>query len=188
MEKGNVRLATAKVVLWVGIGSMIMLFAGLTSAYIVRQAEGNWLYFSLPATFWYSTAAILLSSLTVNMAMQSIKANEQTKASSFLFVSLFLGLVFAALQFVAWSQLVDAGVYFAGNRSNPSGSFMYVITGLHFAHLVGGLIALLITSIKCSVGKYTSNNYLGISLLAIYWHFLDLLWVYLFLFLFYFNS
>ena len=174
------RIPTEKIVLWVAIASMIMMFAGLTSGYIVRKAEGNWTVFALPSVFTISTVLIVLSSLTMNMGVQAAKAGNSARLSIMLWLTLILGSGFAISQYMGWVSLVQQGVYLVGN---PSGSFLYVLTGLHLAHLFGGLIALLVTAIKASNKKYDANNFLGVQLCATYWHFLDGLWVYLFLFL-----
>ena len=182
-ELKDIRNRTAKPLMWVGIVGMVMLFAGMTSAYIVRQAEGNWLYFDLPDTFYVSTAVIMISSMTMLLAQYAIKKDNTTLTNVMLLATLVLGFVFAMLQFQAWGELVDTGVFFAGRESNASGSFLYVLTGLHLAHLAGGLFALIFTSVKSIVKKYSAEDHVGIGVAATYWHFLDILWVYLLLFL-----
>jgi cytochrome c oxidase subunit 3 len=182
-EAREMRKKTAKPMMWVGIVGMVMLFAGLTSAYIVRQAEGNWLYIDLPNTFYVSTAVIIASSLTMGAAQFAIKKNNLQLTTFMLLATLFLGIAFAWLQFKAWGELVDAGIYFAGPESNPAGSFLYVLSGLHLAHLAGGLIALIFTTIKASLKRYSAEDHTGIGVAATYWHFLDFLWIYLLLFL-----
>ncbi len=172
---------TSKNLLWVGMAGITMLFAGLTSAYIVRKAEGNWLQFDLPDWFWISTVAIVFSSVLLHISKRTVKNGKSPVV--FLFVALLLGVLFTFSQFMGWNQLVSEGVYLTGEGSNPAGSFLYVITLLHVIHLGGGLVSLTITSINASQGKYTSENYLGIELNAIYWHFLDVLWLYLFFFM-----
>ena len=182
-ELKDIRNRTAKPLMWVGIVGMVMLFAGMTSAYIVRQAEGNWLYFDLPVTFYVSTAVIMISSMTMLLAQYAIKKDNTTLTTVMLLATLVLGFVFAMLQFQAWGELVDTGVFFAGRESNASGSFLYVLTGLHLAHLAGGLFALIFTSVKSILKKYSAEDHVGIGVAATYWHFLDILWVYLLLFL-----
>ena len=182
-EAREIKAKTAKPMLWVGIVSIIMLFAGMTSAYIVRQAEGNWLYFDLPETFYVSTAVIIASSLTMSAAQFSIKRDQLGLTSAMLVATLILGVSFAFLQFKAWGELVDMGVFFAGRESNPAGSFLYTISGLHLAHLAGGLLALIFTSVKAFMKKYSADDHVGIGVAATYWHFLDILWIYLLLFL-----
>ena len=176
------KIATEKVLLAIGIGSIVMLFAGLTSGYIVRQAEGNWKFFELPSVFYVSSIIILISSFTMQMAIRAVKKDDLAQVKTFLLITLGLGLAFVFSQFLGWNELVKNDVYFA-DKLTPSGSFFYVITGLHLAHLAFGLLGLIITGSKSIRERYSSQNYLGISLCAIYWHFLGGLWIYLFVFL-----
>ncbi|MBK7964667.1 MAG: cytochrome c oxidase subunit 3 [Bacteroidetes bacterium] len=176
------KIATEKVLLAIGIGSIVMLFAGLTSGYLVRQAEGNWKFFELPSVFYISSAIILLSSLTMQMAVRAVKKDEIGQVKNFLLLTLGLGLAFVFTQFLGWNELVKNNVFFA-DKLTPSGSFFYVLTGLHLAHLAFGLLGLIVTNSKSIRGRYNSKNYLGISLCATYWHFLGGLWIYLFVFL-----
>lgn len=173
-------IPSQKIFLWIAMCSMTMLFAGLTSAYIVRQAEGNWVHFELPQLFYLSTAFIVASSISMQWALAGIKKNQTSNLLTGLIVTLGLGLAFAFTQFLGWSQLVDEKIFFVGN---PSGSFLYVITGLHLAHLFGGIIYMLVVITKSIRNKYSAENNLQIQLCSIYWHFLDVLWIYLFLFL-----
>jgi cytochrome c oxidase subunit 3 len=176
------RIATQKIVLGLGIASIIMLFAGLTSGYIVRQAEGRWAHFEIPVVFYVSTAIILLSSVTHHLAVLAVKKNKLQETKNMLILTLGLGLAFVFTQFMGWNELVKNGVHFV-DRTTPSGSFFFVITGLHLAHIFFGILGLIITSAKSIRERYSADNYLGISLSAIYWHFLDGLWIYLFVFL-----
>lgn len=176
------KIPTEKILLWIGMASIVMLFAGLTSGYIVRQAEGNWMHFELPFVFYISSAIILISSLTMQMAVRAVKKDDLKSVKIFLIITLGLGLAFVFTQFLGWNELVKNGVYFV-DKTTPSGSFFFAISGLHLAHLVFGILGLVVTSTKSIREKYTSRNYLGISLCAIYWHFLDGLWIYLFVFL-----
>ena len=170
-----------KQLLWVGMGSIAMFFAGLTSAYIVRRAEGNWTEFILPEWFWYSTITIILSSVVLILAKQKIK---QDKSVFSLVLSVFvLGLLFTFFQLNGWQELTNQGVYLTGEGSNVAGSFLYVLTLSHLVHLIGGLIALLVTAINAKRNKYSAENHLGLEITSIYWHFLSILWIYLFCFL-----
>ena len=170
-----------KQLLWVGIGAIAMFFAGLTSAYIVRKAEGNWVEFILPEWFWYSTITIVLSSVVLILAKQKIKKD---KSGFSLVLSVFmLGLLFSFFQLNGWEELTNQGVYLTGEGSNVSGSFLYVLTLSHLVHLIGGLIALLVTAINVKRKKYSAEDYLGLEITSIYWHFLSILWIYLFCFL-----
>ncbi len=182
-EKQEIRNKTAKPMLYIAIGSMVMLFGGLTSAYVVRHAEGNWLKFEMPQAFYFSTALILLSSLFINMAVSAAKKDNFAGVQRALGITFFLGLAFMICQFMGWSELTNQKVFFAGKDSNASGSFFYVLTGLHLAHLFGGMLYLLAVNIHALKKKYSAQNYLSLQLCATYWHFLDGLWIYLFFFL-----
>ncbi len=177
----------AKPLLYIGIVSIVMLFAGLTSAYVVRADNGNWLVFKLPDILLISTALIVTSSLTMFVAQQAIKKNNLKLTAICIFITLGLGIGFFCTQYAGWKELTSQGIYFMGKASNASGSFLYLIAIVHLAHMVGGLIALIVSLTKTLLKKYSSADYLGIELTAIYWHFLDLLWVYLFLFLYFYR-
>jgi cytochrome c oxidase subunit III len=179
------RQKTAKPLLWIGIVSIVMLFAGLTSAYVVRADNGNWLIFNLPDAFYLSTAVIITSSITLFIGLKLLKKGNVKGLNLMVFITFILGLVFTYTQFAGWSELTAKGIVFAGKYSNAAGSFLYALTALHLAHLFGGLISLFVVLIKGLRGKYSAENTLGVELSSIYWHFLDILWVYLFLFLYY---
>lgn len=168
--------------LWLGIGSMAMTFAGLTSAFIVREGQRNWFDFSMPVVFWYSTVVLLLSSVVMNFALQQGRKDQGRKAGMLLLAVLLLAALFAVLQISGWKTMIDGGLYFS-DRKNVSGSFFYTITWLHFAHLIAGVITVMVSTVRAFAGKYSSRNYLGLKLTAYFWHFLDLLWLYLFIFL-----
>jgi cytochrome c oxidase subunit III len=178
------RRKAAKPLLYVGIVSIVMLFAALTSAYIVRADNGNWLVFKLPSISILSTAIIVTSSLTMLLAQRAIKKDSYTLTSIGLLATFLLGIAFFFTQFEGWKQLTAQGIYFVGRYSNASGSFLYLIALVHLLHLVGGLLAVFVSLVKSLRRRYSSADFLGIELTAIYWHFLDLLWVYLFLFLY----
>lgn len=175
----------SKPLLWVGIISIVMMFAGLTSAYVVRADNGNWLLFDLPSAFYLSTAVIITSSLTMFYAFRMAKNNNNKGTVIGLLATFILGLLFAYFQYSGWGELYSKHIVFGGKSSNASGSFLYLITFLHLLHLFAGLISLLVTLKNSIKGKYNAENTLGLELCSIYWHFLDILWVYLFLFLYY---
>ena len=185
------RKGAAKPLLWVAIASMGMAFAGLTSGYIVSRSalmqRESWMVFSLPNYFYTSTAVIILSSLLMYWVVRSAKQGSFTNVKSGLYGVLVLGIVFAVLQFLGWGALVDGGVFWTGEGSNTAGSWVYAITGFHLLHVAGGLVALIITTIKAALGKYSEGNILGIEMCAIFWHFLDILWVFLFMFLLFYR-
>lgn len=190
-HKAEIREAarkTAKPLLYIGIVSIVMLFAGLTSAYVVRANNTNWLIFQLPDIAIISTAIIITSSITMLIAQNAIKKDNFKLTSLGLFLTLALGIAFFMSQIEAWRQLTqEQGIYFIGKDSNAAGSFLYLIAAVHLAHMIGGLIALMVSLTKSLLKKYSSADYLGIELTAIYWHFLDLLWIYLFLFLYFYR-
>jgi len=172
-----------KMILWLFIVTIVMLFAAFTSAYIVRKADGEWLLFSLPSIFAYSTGVILLSSVTMQWAYTLVKKGQIEKAKPLVFITFVLGLIFLYIQYIGWSELVDMNVFLGGDSSNPAGSFVYILSGVHAFHLVTGLIYILIVFALLFSGKITKEKSLQFELCTTYWHFLDLLWIYLFVFL-----
>ena len=173
-----------KQLLWIGMGSIVMFFAGLTSAYIVRKPEGNWLDFTLPDSFLISSAVIFISSIILFFVKPILKKNKSI--SPLLLGVLILGLLFFFFQYKGWQQLISQGVYLTGEGSNPSGSFLYVLTLAHLVHMLGGIIALVLITVKSRSNFYTIDNCLTIELTSFYWHFLALLWICLFCLLKYF--
>ncbi|RZS94556.1 cytochrome c oxidase subunit 3 [Cecembia calidifontis] len=169
-----------KFALWLFIVSVVMIFASLTSAYIVRQAEGNWLEFDLPSIFWYTSGIIVLSSFTLHFAYMAAKKDELQKLKIGMIITVLLGLAFLVGQWYSWVALVDRDVYFVGN---PAGSFLYVFTGLHAIHLISGVIFLIIVLISSFRYKVHSKNMNAMEMCVTYWHFLGGLWLYLFMFL-----
>ena len=169
-----------KFALWLFMVSSSMLFAAWTSAYLVRQGAGNWVIFDLPGLFWFNTGVILLSSVTMHWAYVSAKRDNLGALKAALFVTLGLGLAFLVGQYFAWAELVSNKVHFVGN---PSGSFVYVLSGVHGLHIVSGIVFLLIVLVPALKDKIHSKNKLSLELCTTYWHFLDGLWLYLFVFL-----
>ena len=193
---------------WLGIVSITMLFGGLTSAYIVRQGEGKWVEFDLPQLFKISSFIIILSSLTMQWGLISLRKSNLRNLKIAMILTVILGAGFVFSQYYAWSELYNNGIVFTGRISdiksefkyipsgketiaeaadvgNVAGSFLYVLTGLHVAHLLVGVIALIVVFSRALAGKYSAANHNGVKMCAIYWHFLGGLWLYLFLFLLY---
>ena len=174
-----------KFILFLLLGSVVMMFAAFTSAYIVRKGEGNWLEFDLPSLFQWSTVAIVVSSITLLGAQKFNNEGKNKLALQLTVVTLLLGLAFLALQWGSWSQIYHYKypVVFGGKYSNPSGSFLYVISGLHMAHIIGGVLYLLLAcfSVKNKIQDGSKSERLELS--AIFWHFLGGLWLYLYIFL-----
>jgi cytochrome c oxidase subunit III len=178
--KRTLAMNPKKFAMWLFIGSVVMLFASLTSAYIVRQAEGNWLYFELPGILTISTIVILLSSVTMQWAYWAAKKDSLQMVKTLVSVTTLLGVGFLVLQFYGWKDLVASQVYLVGN---PSGSFLYVITGLHGLHIISAIIFLLIVLVSTFRFQVHSKNLLQMEMCTTYWHFLGGLWLYLFVFL-----
>ncbi len=178
----NNRIHPLKFGLWIGMGSIIMMFGAFTSAYLVRQAAGDWLEFKLPSIFFISTVVLLISSVTLHFSFKSF-VKEDRNYRYMLWLSFILGIAFIMLQYQGWMQLYNVGIDLKGN---PSGGFLYVISGLHVLHVVGGLIAMIIAIIGSVLikGKITHRRKINFELTLHYWHFVDLLWVYLLLFLY----
>ena len=170
-----------KFALWLFIVSVCMIFASLTSAYIVRQAEGNWQVFDLPPLFWVSSVVILVSSLTMHWSYLAAKKDNLEMVKVGMSLTTVLGIAFLVTQVMAWNELVANNVYFTGG--NPSASFVYVLSGMHGLHIVGGVVFLLITLVATFRFQVHSKNLNLIEMCTTFWHFLDALWLYLFLFL-----
>ncbi|MEN7549267.1 cytochrome c oxidase subunit 3 [Rapidithrix thailandica] len=183
MKEGTRRMHPKKFGLWLFMASVVMMFGGFTSAYIVRQAEGNWLIFELPTLFYYSTVVILLSSITMHIALHYAKQDKLDLLKIFITVTSLLGVAFLILQVQGWKELMAVDINFGGENANPSGSFLYVLTGVHGAHILSGLIVLAFTLIAVFQYKVHSKRLTRIQMCATYWHFLDFLWIYLFIFL-----
>lgn len=179
---GRNKIHPQKFAVWVACGSILMMFASLTSAYVVRQAAGNWLEFTLPNIFKVSTAVILLSSLTLHGAYRAFKKGQERPYKLLLVATFILAVLFFVFQYEGWVALAGSGVPFA---LNPSGDFVYVISWLHAIHVVGGLAVLAVALIHAfSLDfKVTPKRTLRLEMSLTYWHFVDLLWVYLFFFL-----
>lgn len=185
-EEKNAR--AKKMMLWFGIISLLMGFAGWTSAFIVSSSREDWLVdFKLPSAFYYSTAVIIMSSLTYIMAKRALLKNAQKASTRWLYATLFLGIVFMILQFRGFSEIISMGYYFTGPTSNITMSYIFLIAAVHVAHVGAGLISLLVVLYNQIKKKYTPENLLGMELGATFWHFIDILWVYLMLFFYFFQ-
>lgn len=180
-EQRIVREKTAMPMLWLGMVGMAMVFIGFASAVIIRQSEPDWVSFKLPMPFVYSTLVIVASSVTMWLAQAAAKKNDFKKTTTFVGLTLLLGLAFVVSQFLAYSYMVENNMTVVG--ANVSISFLYVITFVHLLHLVGGNIALLVTYINSKRNKYNKENTLGLRLCATFWHFLGALWLCILLFL-----
>jgi cytochrome c oxidase subunit 3 len=179
-EREEYAMEPKKFLLWVFLVTVTMLFAGLTSAIIVRKGDGNWQDYNIPSMFTYSTAIIILSSMTMFWAYFAARKNEILQNRIALWLTMALGILFVCTQLLGYKALIQQGTYLSGN---PSGSFFYVISGLHLLHIAGGIFFLLATLISAYQYKVHSKNMLRINLCSTYWHFIGGLWVYLFVIL-----
>ncbi len=168
--------------LYVALASIFMMFSALISAYVVRQAAGNWLEFPLPAQFYWSTLVIVVSSLVLHWAKKSFVNMNFKRYQALLVGALVLGVMFVYFQYSGWLSMTNNGILLDGN---PSGSFVYVISGLHAAHVLGGIAALLLAVLQSFIfnSEVDQNRLVRLNLTVRYWHFVDLLWLYLFIFL-----
>lgn len=167
--------------LWVGLGTIIMMFVAMTSAYLVRRAAGNWYEFKLPDIFLLNTGVILLSSVTIQAAFHAFKKGREERYKNLLVMTFWLGIAFVVLQYQGWQAMNAIGATFT---INPSSSFVYVISGLHAAHVLGGVTALSVALAHAYLLPFrpTERRTLRFRLVVQYWHFVDILWVYLFAF------
>jgi len=173
--------------MWVALTSVVMLFTALTSAYIVRAASSNdWRPIAMPRLLWLSTAVIIISSVTFEGARRSLKRQHDAMYGHWLLITTILGVVFLGSQLLAWRQLVRQGIYLA---TNPHSSFFYLMTAAHGVHLLGGILALsylLVRTRRRGADVTAESRRIGAAdAVSIYWHFMDGLWVYLFLLLFF---
>lgn len=188
LEEQNERKAQSyKLILWFAMVSMVMMFAGLTSAYVVSSSRADWLKdFQMPSAFFMSTAVIILSSITFLFARKAIKNGNLNLTTLWLLATFALSVGFVILQFVGFGQIIASGYFFTGSESTITTSFLYIVAILHLAHLFGGLIALTIIIYNHFKQKYNASQTLGIELGEMFWHFLGILWILLFLFLFFY--
>jgi cytochrome c oxidase subunit 3 len=180
-QYGRNRIHPLKLLLWVGIGSIMMMFAAFTSAYVVRRAAGNWYEFKLPDIFLFNTLVIVASSVALQFAYRAFRNGQEKRFKALLLTTFILGVAFVALQYQGWEAMNAIGATFT---VNPSSSFVYVISGVHAAHVLGGIAALLVALVHAYYLPFrpTPRRRLRFELVAHYWHFVDVLWVYLMVF------
>ena len=175
-----------KMRLWFAIISMGMMFAGITSGYIVSRNRPDWISdFELPTSFLWSTLIIILSSVTLYFVKPLIIKEKRTNATLLMFVTLLLGAAFIGLQFVGFQQILAEGYYFTGSASSITTTFVYLIVIAHIVHVAAGLIVLLVLIYNHFKQRYKAGQMLGLELGATFWHFVDVLWIILFLFLYF---
>lgn len=176
-----------KMMLWFGIISLSMTFAGLTSAFIVSSSRPDWVDdFQLPNAFVWSTLVIILSSLSLIYAKRAIISEKRKEANAAIILTFILGLVFILLQFSGFKSITEEGYYFTGSESNVTASYIYLIAFLHVVHIASGMIVLLVVIYNHFKNKYKKGQMLGFELGATFWHFVDALWLFLFFFFIYF--
>ena len=175
-----------KNMLWFGMISLIMSFAGLTSAYVISKERKDWLTdFEIPQSFYISLVVIIISSFSFHFAKKSIQKGENRMGMWLLFVTLILGLGFVYFQFAGFSEIIANGYFFTGSESSITTSFIYLVVLMHLAHIVAALITLIVVIYNHYKLKYQNGKTLGIELAVTFWHFVDILWIYLFLFLYF---
>lgn len=172
----------SKQMMYIAIISMVMMFAGLTSAYIISSKREDWVTFNLPNALYISTLLIITSSVMYRLAQANIKKNNRQKTTLFLVGTLLFGTSFVIFQILGFNQLKEAGLYFTGTSSVVSSSLLVAISFAHILHVLAGLMVLTVIISKHLMGKYSDSNYLGVELGGIFWHFVDILWLALFLF------
>ncbi len=181
------KIARAKKnILWFGIISLTMSFAGLTSAYVVSKERPDWITnFEIPPAFFISLVLILISSLTIHLSIKAVRKEKHGQGMLLLVSAFLLGVGFIIFQFVGFSEIIASGYNFTGPTSNITTSFIYLVVLLHVAHVIGGLISLLVVIYNHYKQKYRHGKTLGIELAATFWHFIDAIWIYLFMFLYF---
>lgn len=179
--------------LLMGMASIVMMFSGLTSAYLVRKAAGNWVEFKIPEIFLTSTLVIVASSVVLHVSYLFLKKDKYRIHQVLLAIATVLGFAFIGLQYTGWMQMENIGIHLNGN---PSGSFLYVISGIHALHIAGGLFFMVIylgysffknknltvNPVKQLFETSKPHRFIGMQLLLVYWHFVDVLWLYLYFF------
>lgn len=175
-----------KFALWVGCASIVMMFVGFTSAFVVRRAAGNWLEFDLPNLFFWNIGLIVSSSVVLYFAKKSLRTNNFKAYKGLLVTAFFMGVAFVVLQYQAWMDMTASGIFMDGN---PAGSFVYVISGVHAVHVMGGIMALIAALFHAFSLKdfVTPARLHRLDLTSTYWHFVGILWIYI-VFFFVLNS
>ena len=178
IEQRN-RLHPRKLMMWMAMASMFMVFAGLTSAFILQSGSAKWVIFKLPIALWFSTVVIMASSYTMSKAVTFFKSREKQRYKTFVSFTLILGILFIALQLLGFADLYKQNITLQGSASN---GFLFIISGLHIAHMVGAIIALVIVYLTAFRKKVKIYNSTSIEIMSLFWHFVDGLWIYLFIF------
>lgn len=173
-------ISRAHLAMWILLTAVIMLFAGLSSAFIVLRGVPQWQNITLPRLVWVSTLILVASSVAIEFARSAVRKDQNGAVKQWLSICGILGFGFLAGQFAVWRQLVKAGVYLSTTLHS---GFFYVLTGLHAVHLAGGLVGLVLVLQKAFGDQLTSANHESLKVWALYWHFMDIIWLYCFLLL-----
>ncbi len=182
MNEQRKKIHPHKFTLWVAIGSILMMFAGLTSAYIVKRNQASWIMIEIPVLFWYSTVTILASSVTVQLSLQKLKLREMVAYRRWLAITAVLGVLFLVLQIAGFLKFSELDIRLIGAGSNASYSFLLAISSLHGLHVLGGVIALVVIALRAMSTSNRNYSTIPLEIAATYWHFVDILWIYLFIF------
>jgi cytochrome c oxidase subunit III len=182
MNEQRKKIHPHKFTLWVAIGSILMMFAGLTSAYIVKRNQASWIMIEIPVLFWYSTVTILASSVTVQLSLQKLKLREMVAYRRWLAITAVLGVLFLGLQIAGFLKFGELDIRLIGAGSNASYSFLLAISSLHGLHVLGGVIALVVIALRAMSTSNRNYSTIPLEIAATYWHFVDILWIYLFIF------
>lgn len=170
-----------KIAIWFVMGSVVMLFMAFTSVYLISKGRSDWKPIAAPSAIWFSTALLLISSVTIEIARVALRRGKAQGFKTWFYLTTGLGLGFLVGQIYSWQQLVDKKIYL---NSNPHSSFFYVLTFVHAVHLIGGICAFAYVLYGGVRNRYVSGSYTSVDVTTIYWHFMDLLWIYLFILLF----
>ena len=176
------RIHPYKFTMWVAIGSIIMMFAGLTSAYIVKRSQTGWVMLDIPLAFWFSTLVILASSVTIHLSVRASRERNMPGYRKWMVVTAVLGTLFLLLQAKGFMDIRAQDIRLVGAGSNASHSFLLAIAGLHGLHVLGGVAALLVIAWRVVRSRTRTYSSVPAEVVATYWHFVDLLWIYLILF------
>lgn len=179
MSEQSNKMHPHKFTLWVAMGSIVMMFAGFTSAYIVKSNQANWQPVQMPSIFYLSTFVMLVSSITMQVALRSFKDREMARYRNMMTLTLLLGIGFVVLQVMGFSAMWSQNITF---RESIAGSFFYIIAGIHALHVLGGVIALMVMFFRAYNRKTRFYSVVPVEVVNTYWHFVDVLWIYLFVF------
>jgi len=171
-----------KFIVWLFVVSSTIMFGGFTSYYLVFAAsKGKGHGLVLPDAFIYSSIVIIASSITLMLASRALRKLNFGLQRNMLWITVILAIAFGFMQFNAWGSMVKTGATLVGN--NAAISFIYIVSGMHLLHIIAG-VALIISSL---IGSYRNiplaKSQYRMEIASIFWHFIDILWIYLYVFL-----